>query len=176
MLYLSRRFGDAISQVSRTLQLDPTYAMTYLPLGLSLLHRGRTHDAIAALCVGLKLAGNNAPYYRAALGLALGAAREEQRARTVLQAASSFDRALVHLGLDEKERAISCLEQAVAEGSTHLAYLYADPMFDGLRREPPNSCDRKPDRACMTGADRAGCRRTLSSSCRPPGRLPSGQR
>lgn len=42
---------------------------------------------------------------------------------------------MVHLGRGETGQALECLEEALREGSSHLSYLLADPMFDALTHE-----------------------------------------
>jgi DNA-binding winged helix-turn-helix (wHTH) protein len=135
VLYTGRRFSDSIARMRETLALNEHYAMAHLPLGLSLLHTGRVAEAVPRLAKGVTLAGDAAPYYRAALGLALAAADQAAPARKILESSGAFDRAMVHLGFGETGLALDCLEQAVLDGSSHLAYLEADPMFDALRRE-----------------------------------------
>jgi DNA-binding winged helix-turn-helix (wHTH) protein len=135
VLYTGRRFSDTINRVRETLVLNEHYAMANLPLGLSLLHTGQVAEAVPRLAKGVALAGGAAPYYRAALGLALAAADQVAPARKILESSGAFDRAMVHLGFGETGLALDCLEQAVLDGSSHLAYLEADPMFDALRRE-----------------------------------------
>lgn len=135
VLYTGRRFSDTITHMRETLVLNEHYAMACLPLGLALLHTGRVEEAIPPLTQGVTLAGSAAPYYRAALGLALAASNQVQPARKILESSGAFDRSMVHLGFGETGEALDCLEQAVLDGSSHLAYLEADPMFDPLRRE-----------------------------------------
>jgi len=135
VLYTGRRFSDTIARMRETLVLNEHYAMAHLPLGLSLLHTGRVTEAVPLLAKGAALAGGAAPYYRAALGLALAASNQVTPARKILESSGAFDRAMVHLGFGETGPALDCLEQAVLDGSSHLAYLEADPMFDALRRE-----------------------------------------
>ncbi|HEY6390503.1 MAG TPA: winged helix-turn-helix domain-containing protein [Bryobacteraceae bacterium] len=135
VLYTGRRFSDAIARMRETLVLNEHYAMAHLPLGLSLQHSGRVAEAVPLLAKGVALAGGAAPYYRAALGLALAASDQVAPARKILESSGAFDRAIVHLGFGETGFALDCLEQAVLEGSSHLAYLEADPMFDALRGE-----------------------------------------
>lgn len=48
----------------------------------------------------------------------------------------SYDLAIIHLGIDEKEEALQALEQAHDERSTWMAYLGLDPRLDPLRNQP----------------------------------------
>ncbi len=49
---------------------------------------------------------------------------------------SSYQSALVHAGLGEKDAAFASLEAAYQEGSTLLTYLKMDPRWDILRSDP----------------------------------------
>ena len=133
MLYTGRRYSDAIVHMRDTLALDEYYAMARLPLGLSLQQAGRADEAVGQLAYGAMLAGSDARYYRAALGHAVAARDGSAKTSIVLGESAAFDRAMVHLGAGNRDAAMDCLEQALAEGSSHLSYLYADPMFDCLR-------------------------------------------
>ncbi len=44
--------------------------------------------------------------------------------------------ALINAGLNEKEKALSEMEQAYRERSDMLVYLGVDPRLDGLRSDP----------------------------------------
>jgi hypothetical protein len=48
---------------------------------------------------------------------------------------SPADFALIHLALDDKERALTRLRKAAAEADPALLYLKVDPAYDGLRSD-----------------------------------------
>jgi tetratricopeptide (TPR) repeat protein len=135
MLYFDRRYSDAIAHLRDTLTLDPHYALAYLPLGLAFVALGESDQAVACLSRAVSLAGDKSDYYRAVLGYAMAAGDQVAAARKLLANSRAFDRALVHLGLHETGPSIDCLEMALREQSSHVAYLGADPLFDRLRGE-----------------------------------------
>jgi hypothetical protein len=47
--------------------------------------------------------------------------------------AGPYGRALLHLGRGETGQSLECLERAMAEQSSLVAYIGADPLFDPLR-------------------------------------------
>ena len=49
---------------------------------------------------------------------------------------SSYDIAVIHVGLGRKERALEALENAYQERSEWLRYLRVDPRLDPLRGDP----------------------------------------
>ena len=57
-------------------------------------------------------------------------------ARSRTEYVTPTSRALIYLGLREKEQALSWLEKAVAEGDWRLRLLKFDPRWDPLRSEP----------------------------------------
>lgn len=135
MLYFSRRYSDAIAHLGETLTLDQHYPLAYLAMGLALVALGRSDEAVACLRRAVALAGERPDYYRAVLGYTLAASDRVAAARNLPANSRAFDRALVHLGLQENGASIDCLELALGEQSSHVAYLGADPLFDCLRGE-----------------------------------------
>jgi hypothetical protein len=57
--------------------------------------------------------------------------KERSRSKYV----SSYQFAVIYLGLGQNERAIAALEDAYRERSTLLGYLKMDPRFDPLRSD-----------------------------------------
>jgi tetratricopeptide (TPR) repeat protein len=134
MLFTARRYSDAIGVLDDVLDLDPHYAMGRLARGLAMQQAGRLDIALPELARAAALAGDGASYYRAALGQAMAAAGLT-RAKDIGYLPSALDRAVLHAGGGRKGLALDCLEQAAAQGSSHLSYLMVDPLFDPLRGE-----------------------------------------
>jgi hypothetical protein len=63
---------------------------------------------------------------------ALNELREKKRQTYV----SSYDLAIIYVGLDEPDQAFAWLEHAYEERSYWLIYLKVDPMLDNLRSDP----------------------------------------
>ena len=61
---------------------------------------------------------------------------DELKSRAKESNISSYQIALVYVGLGEKEQALQALDEALQEHSTLLAYLKMDPRFDPLRSDP----------------------------------------
>jgi hypothetical protein len=49
---------------------------------------------------------------------------------------SPYDLALIHVGLDDKERALECLENACVDRSVPLIEIKVEPILDKLRNDP----------------------------------------
>ncbi len=135
MLYFSRRYSDAIQHLRGTLALDEHYPLAYLPLGLAFVALGKSDEAVSCLRRAVAFAGDRSDYYRAVLGYTMAVSDRASAAHNALSNPRAFDRALVHLGLRETGPSIDCLELALGERSSHVAYLGIDPLFDCLRGE-----------------------------------------
>ena len=131
MLYLDRRYGEALTQLRETLQLDSSYALVRLPLGYALQASGRVKEAIGHFRAGFAQSGD--AYYHAALGQALASAGFRQQALRILTTAPAFNRAMIHASMGQQDEAVMCLESAAAERSSAVPYLRVDPVFDRVR-------------------------------------------
>jgi TolB-like protein/DNA-binding winged helix-turn-helix (wHTH) protein/Flp pilus assembly protein TadD len=142
------------------LELDANFAGAYLGLGRAYVLKGMYQDAIAAFQKGLDLSGG-APNYLSFLGYTYGVSGKRNEARKILlqlnqlskrRYVSSYDIALVYVGLGEKDLAFDWLQNALAERSTDLVFLKvrtrkemdsvrSDPRYNELVRRiglPPN--------------------------------------
>ena len=79
------------------------------------------------------------------LGFAYGVAGQRDASVKILkfiesastrQYVSPFDRALVFAGLNQKDDAIRCLEQAFDDRTPRLIWVKVDPSFDNIRDDP----------------------------------------
>jgi tetratricopeptide (TPR) repeat protein len=142
--YMARRFDEAIEQLEKTVELDPNYPVTYWIL--CLLHRkmGRYDLAIAEGKKGVTLSGGSI-LMRAALAQTLATAGRKKEAIQILDELTTLSKqkyvapyflAGIHIGLDETDRAMECLETCFKEHSHWLIYLHLDPGMDALRSSP----------------------------------------
>jgi hypothetical protein len=77
-------------------------------------------------------------------GYILGATGNKAEGRQMLDALATrfpgrsiaFDRAIIHLGLGEKERALDLLGEAIEMRDWRVRLLKEEPIFDSLRSEP----------------------------------------
>lgn len=87
---------------------------------------GRGANGIASLSHAYGLAGEDTEAKRILVEL-----KERSKSKYV----SSYQFAVIYLGLGQNERAIAALEDAYRERSTLLGYLKMDPRFDPLRSD-----------------------------------------
>jgi tetratricopeptide (TPR) repeat protein len=87
---------------------------------------GRGSNGIASLAHCQSLAGQGAEARKIL---------DELRDRSKTKYVSSYQFAVIYLGLGESEQAMAALEDAYRERSTLLGYLKMDPRFDPLRSD-----------------------------------------
>jgi serine/threonine protein kinase/tetratricopeptide (TPR) repeat protein len=141
--HFARRPEEAVPVFRHAVTLTPNFLIGHLMLGLASLERSKLEEAIASFEKGLAIA--ETPDGLAMLGHALARAGRGEEARAVLErldelAASryvnDYGRALIHLGLGDREQALDGLERAVEARCELLVYLGIDPRLDPLRAEP----------------------------------------
>jgi len=101
-------------------------------------------EANAELERAVSLSGGS-PVYVASLAHARAIAGRRMEALKLLEGlkkksrysfVSSYDLALVYLGLEDKDKALELLNKAVKERSPRVVFLRVEPLFDGLRADP----------------------------------------
>jgi tetratricopeptide (TPR) repeat protein len=142
LLYL-RRYDQAIAQYHKTIELDPDYFNSYYWLGQAYEAKGMYEEAVAAYETSVSL--SETPHQIAALAHGYAVAGRRVEALKTLEKlkklsknknVSSYNLAVVYLGLAEKDRAIALLEKVYEEYPENLKHLKVRPWFDSLRDRP----------------------------------------
>ena len=142
--YHARRFSDAVAESHGNIELDPTDHPFHWVLGWSLAGWGRYEEASEALRRAATLAPDD-PMAPATLCWTLAMAghrrealkiSEDLQRRQARQYVSGYWMAIVHLGLGDREQAISWLERAAEERDVLLPYINVVSFFDDLRSDP----------------------------------------
>ena len=142
--YFARDYETAIQRYRTTLELDPDFAWGRFLLGLALVQTGRYFEAIAEFDAALRVSGRSSKIL-AAIGHAAGLAGDVAEARQVLATVegmageryvSAYAIALIHLGLQDYDRAFASLDRACEERAGYLVYLNVDPAVDPIRKDP----------------------------------------
>ena len=141
---LGRRYDEAIAGYEEILGSDPAFYKAWASMGRAYLQKKNYRTAIEKLEKGRALAGP-LPTILGALGEAharsgntaeawriLGQMHDMARTRGVPR--TSF--ALVHLGLGEREQALSWMERAVEVKEAPAASFLVHPVYDELREDP----------------------------------------
>jgi tetratricopeptide (TPR) repeat protein len=139
-----RQYDRAIEQYRKVLELDPDFPSVYVHLGMAYEGKRMFKEAVAAFEKARSLPGSN-PLVLGALGHGYAAAGNRREAEKLLEElgalskrryVSPISRALIHIGLGEKDRAFEWLGRAREDHDPWLAWLQADPIFDDLRGDP----------------------------------------
>ena len=141
--FLMGHYEQAIQQAEKTLQIDPTYHPTHYLLGWIHKRRGDFSKALDSFERVTIL--DDSSLYFAALGHAYGLNGDQTKALTILdqlekrsksQYVSSYCRAVVYMGLGEKDLAFQWLERAFEERSEMIPWLRIGAESDSLRADP----------------------------------------
>jgi serine/threonine protein kinase/tetratricopeptide (TPR) repeat protein len=142
-LYYARRYDEAAARFRELAGRYPDYAQFRHMLALTLMQQGNYDEAVATL---ERLRAENPRYADAALGFAYartgrpddaaGILRDIDQLSTPENPMPPLERAVVYIGLGDRDRAFELLEQMYRDKSPGLTYLETDPMYDGLRPDP----------------------------------------
>jgi TolB-like protein/Tfp pilus assembly protein PilF len=145
VLLLARRYDRAIAQGNDILEMDPGYMAAYYDLGRVYLSAGAYEQAIESLeKVPLRSQGRSATVL-AGIGCAHAKAGRHTPAIEIAKQledrgrheyVSSYDLALLHLALGNRDAATGYLARAFDEHSSHLPFVNVDARFDDLRADP----------------------------------------
>lgn len=140
----ARQYDEAIKQLCKTLEMDPNFSLTYFFLGAAYAEKAMWKEAIATYRKLVPLTGES-PYAVGFLGCvsAMGGMKDDalkalerldelEKERYV----SPFYRAVVYMGLSEKDRAFEYLDKAFLEKDSFMVFLKSWPLFDILRDDP----------------------------------------
>jgi tetratricopeptide (TPR) repeat protein len=140
-LYYARRFEAAADYFNRLLKQKPDYAQFQHMMGLVLLKQGKYPEAIVIL---ERLHSVEPLYAAAALGYAYAKEGRRDEALKMIDELDQFskqkpipphEKALIYIGLAEKDQVFQLLERAYQERFPNLVYLTTDPIYDDLRSD-----------------------------------------
>jgi tetratricopeptide (TPR) repeat protein len=143
VLHFARRYGDAIEQFRRTLEMDASFQQAHFDLSMSYTEAGRYEDAVAELAPYLE------GHERRSVLLAVLActkarsadvtgAREvltELRERYAQGRATSVDLGYVLAALGDNDEAIGMLVTGVRARVGLVVFFKVEPMLDPLRSD-----------------------------------------
>ena len=143
-LYYARRYDEAMAQSKKAIELDPAFFYSRQILGMVLQAKGDLAGAIAEFEKARHLSGD--PLHLSLLAVAktkMGDKNIAQQALAELDKVNrdrqglAYDRAILYLGIGNKEEALRWLEQSYADrDGANLSWINVEPMLDPLRGEP----------------------------------------
>ena len=135
-------YERAIEQLEKILEAVPSYHPAYYMLGWIYKRKGDLPRALESFERAAVL--DDSPLILAALAHAYGLNENRGKAVSIIAELekqskrydSSFNMAVVYVGLDERDQAFYWLDKAVKERSARLTCLKIGCEFDGLRADP----------------------------------------
>jgi serine/threonine-protein kinase len=141
--YFARQYDAAMKPLNDLLKEDPKFDTGYWGLGLIYEQRGMPAEAVAQLEKAAVLSPD--PNTMASLAHAYAISGQKEKALKILsqletkakkESISSYQFALIYVGLGDREKGLAALEKALQERSTLLTYSKMDPRFDPIRSDP----------------------------------------
>lgn len=141
VLYFARLYEDAAAEVKKALATDPLYPGHYLNAALIQIQMGQLDEAGRSLKEAEDLGSDplEVKLLRGYIYAREGQRQEVGRILTeVFNAAkqayvSEVTLAVVYAGINEKDQAVACLENAFASRDPSLIYIRAHPFLDSVR-------------------------------------------
>jgi serine/threonine protein kinase len=142
--YYARQYDRALALSRRAVSLNPESQLSYVSLGRAYIQKQMYFEAIAALQRGRSL-DPEFPQILGELGYASAVSGNKSAAQDLLEQldhiaahryVDAYLIALIHLGLNERDRAFYYLEKAYAERSSSMPWLKVEPKFDLIRSDP----------------------------------------
>jgi DNA-binding winged helix-turn-helix (wHTH) protein/TolB-like protein/Flp pilus assembly protein TadD len=142
--YWDRQYDRAVEAFRKAIDLDPKFARAHTRLGLALAAKKDFAGALVEFEQAQTLSDPDA-YLDGFIGYVQGASGNSAAARkTLLDLASrenrqfvpAFSRALISLGLGDRNGAMEWFSRSYQDRSTYMVYAKADPLLDSIRSDP----------------------------------------
>jgi tetratricopeptide (TPR) repeat protein len=143
--YWARKYAEAIEQLQKTLDLDANFFAAHFFLGAAYVQKSMYQEAIAEFEKALVISSDNI-LALSGLGSAHALAGRKAEAQRVLDQLTglsrqryvpAWSRAIIYVGLGEKDKAFEWLERSSEERSTGAGWsIKVAPALDPLRDDP----------------------------------------
>ena len=142
-LHMARRFDESIGVLRKVIESDPEFAIAYWFQSGNFMAKKMWSEATAMGKRFVELSGESV-IALSTLGGIYGFAGMKDKAMEILKRldelskdryVGSLWRAIVWMGLNEKNEALENMEKAYDERESYLAFIKAWPIFDCLRAE-----------------------------------------
>jgi eukaryotic-like serine/threonine-protein kinase len=142
--YLARRYDEAIKQLQKSIEMDPNHFGGFMALGQVYEAKGMHEEAIKSFQKAIGIGGRTSGVL-AALGRAYAASGKKVEAQKILTElnemakqtyVSSYDLAILYVGLGDKEHALEQLNKAYEDRAGWIMDINVEPVFDSLRSDP----------------------------------------
>ena len=146
IVYLSRRYDEAIAEYRKLIAIAPNFPQTQYELGLAYEQNGMYEEALKQLQKAFEMPENyGRTMIRSDIGHLYAVWGKRAEAQQVLAEllkkseqsyVSAYDVAVIYAGLNENEQAFRWLDKAITQRPFWLCWLKVDPRLDGLRADP----------------------------------------
>ena len=141
---MARKYDEAIDQMKKTIEMDPSFPLQYYWLGRSYLEKGMLEQAVEMFekATTFPMIHTMAT---GALGYAYAISGEIDKAQKSLDQLNTLSKekyvdpyyiSLIYLGLGEKDRVFEFSEKAYEGRSMYILGLKVDPFYDDLGSDP----------------------------------------
>jgi serine/threonine protein kinase/tetratricopeptide (TPR) repeat protein len=142
--YMARRYDEAITQLQKSLEMDPNHLGGHMALGATYDAKGAHEEAIKELQKANAMVAK-VTQVMSLLGHAYAASGKRAEALKILDElnemaktgyVSSWDLAVLYVGLGDKDRALEQLNKAYEDRAGWIIALKSDPMMEPLHSDP----------------------------------------
>jgi len=140
----AQRHDEALEQLRKTLEMDPNFFFTTIWLGWGYSEKKMYEEAISFLQKTLTIE-EDMTWTLAFLGRAYALSGQKNEALKILDRlnelsrekyVSSFHKAVVYIGLEEKDQALKHIEKGLSERDSFLAFSKVANWMDNIRSDP----------------------------------------
>ena len=139
VLTYSRRYDDALNQLKKTLELEPSFPTTHLSISGLYQITGQYAESVESFASYLQMSGRPQAAAQARASFAAGGWQGylgEMTGPRRPEGMSPYVAATYFVQLGEKDKAFAELEKALEDRDWRLLYIKVDPRLDPLRDDP----------------------------------------
>jgi len=146
ILSLAGYYDEAHQLLGSIIDSNPEHAYGHFMLAYSYTSQGKYEEAISPMQTAIDLLGDDIADEIPILGYLYGQLGRKAEARKLLEQLDEFaargryvnpvSRALIYIGLGEKDRAFELLDKGYKTHASLLYYLKIEPFYDSLRDDP----------------------------------------
>lgn len=142
--YWSRDYTQAISSFRKVLGLNPLHARAHTRLGMTYAAKQAYQEALDEFKTAQQIAGAD-PYLDGLIGYVQARSGRRSTAAKILKDLKTralnayvpaFSAALIHIGLNDDQSALTWLEKAYDDRSAYMVFAKVEPLLDPMRSHP----------------------------------------